>query len=127
MNNELKKEIYDFLKTKVNNVYFKEAPSKASFPYVVFDLTNSINVVNNREDYVLEITLWDKTQDTTNIDNIRDSINGNANIFNPTGLDRLKIKLNTNIATCNKEAQYNTLDPEKNIERRQINYIIKLF
>jgi hypothetical protein len=127
MNNELKEEIFEFLKTKINSVHFKDASSKTALPYCIFNLTNSSIIVNNREDYILEITLWDKNADTNIIDNIRDSINGDGDIFNPSGLDRKTFFLDNNIGKCYKEGQLDIIDQEKNIERRQINYIIKLF
>lgn len=62
------------------NTYRTQAPEDATFPYVVFKLMPISNTENDRDDYTLEISCWDKSEGTSDArvleiaDNIRKSL-----------------------------------------------------
>ena len=123
---ELQTEIRKFLLTKTDRVYFYRAPEDAVFPYVVFNLPNS-NMLETREDFVLEIDIWDRNKDTTVLETLTGNIDGNSHILNPTGIDRLLIKTNTLSIKFYKENRLVLEDSDKQINRRQLRYIVQTY
>lgn len=72
--NDLKKLIQTQLKTITNNVYHKIADKDALYPHIVFSF-NSVNLGDiSRQDYTLNIDVWDKSSSTVDIDNLCDSV-----------------------------------------------------
>lgn len=72
--NDLKKLVQTKLKTVTANVYHELADEDALYPHVVFGFRRlDLNDIS-RQDYVLEINVWDKRSSTTVVDDITDSI-----------------------------------------------------
>jgi hypothetical protein len=84
------KAIRTFLLTKTTRAYLQKAPENATFPYATFKLPSSFDS-RPFEDFTLEIDLWDIAQDTTAIENLSDSIDGDGDALSPTGLNRKTI------------------------------------
>jgi len=70
---ELRQQIQTLLKTIDDNIFFMVAKDNATFPYVVFDLPNSIDS-GHLENFVLDIDVWDDNTDTTELEALCDSI-----------------------------------------------------
>jgi len=66
------------LKTKLNtiatNVFFEQATDDAIYPHIVFSFRTIDLGDLSRQDYILEVDLWDKTTDTTAIDTMADNV-----------------------------------------------------
>ena len=71
--NELIKIIYSELKKVHEKVYQCEADENSDYPYVTFNLQTGIKT-DTRYDDVLNIEIWDTNEDTSEIENIADSI-----------------------------------------------------
>lgn len=72
--NDLKKLIMTQLKTLTSNVYYEIAADNALYPHVVFSF-KMINLGDLwRQDYTLDVDVWDKGQSTTRIDSLCDEI-----------------------------------------------------
>lgn len=72
--NDLKKLIQTKLKTITTNVFHEIADENALYPHIVFGL-RTINLDDlSRQDYILDVDVWDKSQSTVDIDNMCDSI-----------------------------------------------------
>lgn len=72
--NELKELVQTKLKTLTTKVYFELADEKAMYPHVVFSF-GELNLGDlSREDYTLDVDVWDKGKSTTAIDDLCDSI-----------------------------------------------------
>ena len=72
--NDLKKLIQTKLKTLTTNVYYEIAADNAMYPHIVFSF-KTINLGDLwRQDYMLDVDVWDKGQNTTNIDALCDNI-----------------------------------------------------
>ena len=72
--NDLKKLIQTKLKTLTTNVFFEQATDNAIYPHIVFSFREiSLNDLS-RQDYTLDIDVWDKGTSTTAIDNRADSV-----------------------------------------------------
>ncbi len=72
---ELMKALY----TQINNAhayktYRTQAPDTASYPYVVYKLLPIQNTENDRDDYTLEISCWDKSNSDINVIQLADSV-----------------------------------------------------
>lgn len=74
MTNELKAVIRTKLLTKCNRVYFRKAPNDAGYPHVVFSISSSnLNDINQKVP-TIDIDLWDKSENTSTLDGLADSI-----------------------------------------------------
>jgi hypothetical protein len=72
--NDLKKLIMTQLKTLTSNVYYEIAADNALYPHIVFSF-KMINLGDLwRQDYTLDVDVWDKGQNTTRIDSLCDDI-----------------------------------------------------
>ena len=72
--NDLKKLIQTKLKTLATNVFFEIAEDNSLYPHVVFEF-NMINLGDlSRQDYMLNIHVWDKGKSTTTVDELCDKI-----------------------------------------------------
>ena len=68
--NDLKKLIQTKLKTLTTNVFFEQATDDVLYPHVVFGFREIDLGDLARQDYVLEIDVWDKGTSTTNVDDL---------------------------------------------------------
>ena len=72
--NDLKKLIQTKLKTLTTNVFYEIATDDAMYPHVVFTF-NSIDLGDlSRQDYMLNIDVWDKSKSTVTVDELCDKI-----------------------------------------------------
>jgi hypothetical protein len=111
-----------FITSKLNEitpkVYLEQAPAKTPFPYVVFNLPNS-DEAEFREDFVLEVDVWDKSPDTTALETLTVSID--------QALSRLK-HLDTNFqASFYRVSRLMLPDDDPTIRRRQLRYQVKAY
>jgi hypothetical protein len=128
---ELRKVIDNRLVALTGNdrVYFEEAPQERNpnqFPYVTFWLPTSLENYQ-REDFNLEVNVWDVTHrsnyDPDDIDAITMTIDGNGKVFDPSGMHRFGILVPEEISV--KFYRVNRLmipDPDPRIKRRQLVY-----
>ena len=72
--NDLKKLIQEKLKTVTSDVYFQQARDNALYPHIVFNFRD-INLGDlSRQDYVLEVDVWDKGTSTETVDSLADAV-----------------------------------------------------
>lgn len=72
--NDLKKLIQTKLKTLTTNVFYEIATDDAMYPHVVLTF-NSIDLGDlSRQDYMLNIDVWDKSKSTVAVDELCDKI-----------------------------------------------------
>lgn len=122
---ELKKIINAYLKTKHNRIYFQSAPEDAVYPYIVYDMPNSVDD-GSMETFVLDIDGWDSTKDTTTLETLMSVIDGNGNKLTPTGLNKKTVSINGEItATFYRENRLSLVDDDPKIIRKKYIYQIK--
>lgn len=74
--NALKKLIQTKLKTLTTDVYFETAADNALYPHIVFSF-RTINLDDlSRQDYMLDVDVWDKSKNTVNVDQLADQVEG---------------------------------------------------
>jgi hypothetical protein len=70
---ELRTALQTLLKTVHARVYYQTAPDTAVFPYLVFDLPNSVDS-GTLENFILDIDFWDDDTNTTALETLADSV-----------------------------------------------------
>ena len=72
--NDLKLLVQTKLKTVTTKVYHEVADEKAVYPHIVFNFRRIDLGDLSRQDYVLEVNVWDKGNSTQQVDNLADSV-----------------------------------------------------
>jgi|GEM_PF-884562 len=125
---ELRKQIQTFLLTKCPRVYYERATQTAVYPYIVFSLVDSREEEGNREDFDLEVDIWDNSQSTTAIETLTGDVDGDGDISNATGLHRkLFYTSNTLSAKVYRDRRLSIIDEDVRIRRRQLRYYIQTY
>ncbi|NGT54732.1 hypothetical protein G6Y98_02575 [Clostridium perfringens] len=79
---ELRKLIVKLLKDVNKSVFYENANDKAKYPYIVYNLDN-INTVNYpRNDIILTIDVWDRSNSTVTVETLTDNIEDVLNMLN---------------------------------------------
>lgn len=113
---ELRKILQTYLKTKHTKVYFQIAPDHATYPFVVYELPNSIDD-GAMENFVLDIDVWDDKSDTTALETLASNIDN--------GLHRLTVVSNGLGATFYRENRLSLTDDDSRLRRRRLIYQIR--
>ena len=115
---ELLKMITTTLRTAHERVYKEIAPQDATFPYVVYRLPTS-NDTEGREDFILEIDIWDNNTNTTALETLTESIDRKLNRFK---------YVDSKLSACSYRINRMMIpDPDTSIKRRQLRYEIKTY
>ena len=115
--NDLKKLIQTKLKTLTTNVFFEQATDDALYPHVVFEF-RSIDLGDlARQDYILEIDVWDKGKSSTAVDQLCDKI---EDLLQAQNLPQTNI-----LPTFYKIDRKTIHDSDKSIKHRLIRFQIQ--
>ena len=115
--NDLKKLIQEKLLTLTANVYHEQARDDALYPHIVFSF-KEVNLGDiSRQDYILEVDVWDKGTLTTTVDDLADSV---EDLFHTENLPQENI-----LPTFYKIDRKAILDPDKSIKHRIIRFQIQ--
>jgi len=115
--NDLKKLIQTKLKTLTTNVYFEQAADNAMYPHIVFSF-REINLDDlSRQDYTLNVDVWDKGTSTTAIDTLADSV---EDLLHTQNLPQTYV-----LPTFYKIDRKSIEDPDKSIQHRLIRFQIQ--
>lgn len=115
--NELKKFLQTKLKTIANKVYYEQADDGALYPHIVFNFRTIDLGDLSRQDYILEIDLWDKGTSTTAIDKMADDV---ENLLQGQNLPQTGI-----LPTFYLYDRKSILDSDKDIKHRLIRFQIQ--
>ena len=115
--NDHKKLVQTKLKTLTTNVYHELADKDAVYPHIVFTFRRIDLQDLSRQDYILEVDVWDREKDTTRVDNLADSV---ENLLQAQNLPQEHI-----LPTFYLIDRRNILDEDKNIKHRQIQFQIQ--
>jgi hypothetical protein len=115
--NDLKKLIQTKLKTLTTNVYFEQATDNAMYPHIVFSF-REINLDDlSRQDYTLNVDVWDKGTNTTAIDTLADSV---EDLLHTQNLPQTNV-----LPTFYKIDRKSIEDPDKSIKHRLVRFQIQ--
>lgn len=115
--NDLKKLVQTKLKTLTTNVYHEIANEDAVYPHIVFNFRRIDLQDFSRQDYILEVDVWDKGTSTTAVDNLADSV---ENLLQGKNLPQKTV-----LPTFYLIDRRNILDEDKSIRHRQIQFQIQ--
>jgi hypothetical protein len=118
---EIRKMIKSSLSSVCPNVYFQWAPDDAPYPFLVYDLPNSLDD-GSLEQFVFDIDGWDipENGDTTILENLMDSVDNS--------LHRKTFTVNNQLsATFYRNNRLSLKDDDKRIRRRKHTYQIRVF
>lgn len=105
------------LKTLTTNVYYEQANDDGMYPHIVFSFRD-INLGDlSRQDYILEVDVWDKAKSPYNVEELSDKV---EDLLHCQNLPQDKI-----LPTFYKIDRKSIIDPDKNIKHRQIRFQIQ--
>lgn len=119
----------DFLETKHPRVYSEAAPDDARYPYLVFNFPVNTDDGESSGTATADIDGWDAPGDgdTTALEILMARVNGNGEITNPTGLNKLTLASDTLKASFYLDRKIPLTDPDPRIRRRKYIYQVRLF
>lgn len=99
-------------------VHLELAPQEEQYPFIVFRLPSSVEN-EQREDFIVEVDIWDNSADTTALENLTSAVD--------KALDRLRFN-NTQVQTClYRMNRLMVPDTDPQIRRRRLRYQAKTY
>ena len=114
----LRKLIKEQMQTTQGESYYRIAPPTASFPYKTFTLTDT-TFLEARDDFTLEIDIWDQAPDPKTAEEIADQI---EQLLAAANLPRPPI-----YPTFYRDARYTLDDPDKTLQHIQLRFLVQLY
>lgn len=126
---EFRTILLDYLKKFHPRIYFQDAPANAEYPYIVFDISSITADGEGSELAAVDVDGWDMPAngDTTGIETLMETINGNGDIENPTGLNKKTLTAENLTATFYLDRKIPLKDDDKRIKHRKYIYEARLF
>lgn len=115
--NDLKKLVQTKLKTVATNVYYEVADDKAVYPHLVFSFRRLDLNDLSRQDYILQVDVWDRSNKTQVVDDLADEV---ENLLQAQNLPQTDI-LPTFYLIDRKMVE----DEDKMIRHRQIQFQVQ--
>ena len=119
--NDLKRLVQNKLKTVTAKVYHELADDNAVYPHIVFNFRRIDLGDLSRQDYILEVDVWDKlsgtNKSTQTIDNLADSV---EKLLQAENLPQDYI-----LPTFYLIDRQNVLDEDKQIRHRKIQFQVQ--
>ena len=115
--NDLKLLVQTKLKTVTTKVYHEIADEKAMYPHIVFSFRRIDLGDLSRQDYVLQVDVWDKGNSTTQVDNLADSV---EKLLQAKNLPQTSI-----LPTFYLIDEQNIPDDDKTIRHRRIQFQVQ--
>lgn len=115
----LRKLVNTELQTTPGGVYHRHAPKDAAFPYKTFSLSSVAFPDSARDDFELEVDIWDRSPDPKRAEDIADQVEV---LFNDVNLPAPPI-----YPTFFREARNVLDDPDKTLQRIQLRFLVQLY
>ena len=115
--NDLKELVQTKLKTLTTDAYFEQARDNALYPHIVFSFRETNLGDLSRQDYILEIDVWDKGTETTAVDALADNV---EDLLHTKNLPQTNV-----LPTFYKIDRKAIVDSDKSIKHRLIRFQIQ--
>lgn len=119
---EIRKALQTLIKTASTRTYFEDVPENATYPYAVFNLPVSNDFGEGFEVYTMDIDFWDKSTDTTALENLANNTHKAINNVITNYIDGSESVSFRALL----ENRRNLNDPDKRLKRRQYTYYIRI-
>lgn len=111
--------IREQLQTVQGDTYHKKATPNAAYPYKTYRLGRINFADSTRDDYDLEVDIWDRSPDQKTVEEIADQIEA---LFNASNIPRPPI-----FPTFFRDGRNNLDDPDKELQHIQLHFIVQLY
>lgn len=115
--NDLRKFIFNTLKTLCDNVYFDLADEDKVFPHIVFSFQTIDNNDLSRSDIYMDIDVWGRQEEAVEFENLCDLVERTFS-YNNAPQD-------TNLPTFYNINRVNVIDEDKTLKHRTIEVLIQ--
>ena len=115
--NDLKYLVQSKLETLTANVYHEIANEKKLYPHIVFDFRRIDLNDLWRQDYILEVDIWDKQDSSQRVDNLADQV---ENLLQAENLPQTNV-----LPTFYLINRQNIPDEDKEIKHRRVQFQIQ--
>lgn len=115
--NDLRKLIQGLLMTVCANTSYENARDDNMYPHIVWDMQKVDLNDLSRDDYILDVDIWDKGYSAEAIENMADQIEAMFNVAN--------LPQNTILPTFFRSGRVNVSDPDKNIKHGLLTFNIQ--
>lgn len=116
---DLRKLITTQLNTLTGATYYRRAPVDAVNPYKTFDLSRVELGDISRDDFELQVDIWDHAADPKAVDAIADALEA---LFNANNLPQSTI-----LPTFFRSARYPIDESDKDIQHLQLTFLVELY
>lgn len=107
------------LQTTQGQTYHRTASPDAVYPYKVYRLTDVSFTASHRDDFELEVDIWDRAPDWKRIEELADEV---ERLFNDANLPTPPI-----YPTFFRENRYTLDDPDKTLQHIQLRFLVQLY
>jgi hypothetical protein len=107
------------LQTTPGDTYHRHAPDGAAYPYKVYTFTEVGFAWADRDDFILEVDIWDRADNPRAAEEIADQV---ERIFNDANLPEPPI-----YPTFFRENRYTMDDPDKSLQHIQLRFSVQLY
>lgn len=114
---ELRKLIQSVLSEICPRVYYEQSADTELFPYIVYDLASIDLDKIERDDLVMTVDVWDRSNDPKSVENIADSIEQRLNTAN--------LPTESVLPTFFRISRTSVQDTDKSLKRRQLKFQIQ--
>jgi hypothetical protein len=115
--NDLKYLVQSKLETLTANVYHEIANEKKLYPHIVFEFRRIDLGDLWRQDYILEVDIWDKQDSSQRVDNLADQV---ENLLQAENLPQTNV-----LPTFYLIDRQNIPDEDKEIKHRRVQFQIQ--
>lgn len=115
--NDLRKLIQEKLKTITTNVFYEQANDDVLYPHIVFDMKTIDLGDISRQDYILEVDVWDKSRSSFQVEELSDKV---EDLLHCENLPQTNV-----LPTFYKIDRKSILDSDKTIKHRLIRFQIQ--
>ena len=115
----LRRLVTEQLQTTQGKTYHRNAPKGAAFPYKTYSLTSVAFQDSARDDFELEVDIWDRSDDYKRAEELADQVEELLNVANLPGGGILP--------TFFRESRYTLDDPDKTLQHIQLRFLVQLY
>ena len=115
----LRRLVTEKMQTTQGQTYHRTAPRDAAFPFKTYSLTSVAFPDSARDDFELEVDIWDRSTDYKRVEAIADQL---EELFNAANLPQEEI-----LPTFFRENRYEPDDPDKTLQPIQLRFLVQLY